>query len=66
MKDNVQSDPAPSSRREIADERFRSVFMHMAEGVTLNEITFDAKGQPVNYRILDVNPQFEQVTGMRP
>ena len=49
-----------------AEERFRSVFMHMAEGVAIHEVVFDSTGNAVNYRIVDVNPQYEQFTGLRP
>lgn len=49
-----------------ADERFYSVFMHMAEGVAIHEIIFDAAGRPVNYRILGVNPKYEHFTGLKP
>jgi two-component system, cell cycle sensor histidine kinase and response regulator CckA len=66
MKDLVEGNSAPTAPRDAANERYRSVFMHMAEGVALHEIIFDGAGQPVNYRILDVNPQYERFTGLRP
>ncbi len=43
---------------------FRALFMHMAEGVALHEITVDGAGKPAGYRILEVNPQYEQFMGM--
>ena len=43
---------------------FRALFMHMAEGVALHEITVDAAGRPAGYRIVEVNPQYEQFMGM--
>jgi len=46
-------------------ERFTALFEHMQEGVALHEVICDAKGRPTDYRILDVNPQFEQQTGLR-
>ncbi len=39
-------------------EVFRSLYLHMLEGVALHELICDADGKPVNYRILDANPQF--------
>ena len=36
----------------------------MQEGVALHELVLDANGQPVDYRILDVNPQYEKHTGL--
>ncbi|HEY5957226.1 MAG TPA: PAS domain-containing protein, partial [Polyangiaceae bacterium] len=46
-------------------ERFTSLFVHMHEGVAIHELVYDAAGEPIDYRILDVNPQFEAHTGLR-
>jgi two-component system, cell cycle sensor histidine kinase and response regulator CckA len=46
-------------------ERFTALFEHMHEGVALHEVTCDADGRPIDYRILDINPQYEQHTGLR-
>ena len=43
---------------------FRALFMHMAEGVALHEITVDGAGRPAGYRIVEVNPQYEQFMGL--
>src|SRR4029077_20349724 len=43
---------------------FRALFMHMAEGVALHEISLDEAGRPAGYRILEVNPQYEGFMGM--
>ncbi|MDD4870889.1 MAG: PAS domain S-box protein [Kiritimatiellae bacterium] len=48
------------------EEKFRSLFENMTEGMTLNEVIYDAKGKAVNYRIVDVNPAFEKHTGISP
>ena len=45
---------------------FRSLYEHMSEGVALHEVVLDENGRPVNYRILDVNPQYESFTGLAP
>jgi len=45
-------------------EAFRSVYLHMLEGVALHELICDASGCPINYRILDVNPQYDQYVGI--
>ncbi len=49
-----------------SEERYRSLFNSMAEGFALNEIICDSSGRPVNYRFLDANPAFEQLTGLKP
>ena len=43
---------------------FRSLYLHMVEAVALHELVCDEKGNPVNYRILDANPQFRRYFGI--
>ncbi|RXL69992.1 histidine kinase, partial [Citrobacter sp. AAK_AS5] len=38
----------------------------MAEGVALHEIVCNAQGEPVDYRLLDVNPAYGRQTGLLP
>lgn len=37
------------------------LFTHSNDGICLHELLYDNNGNPVNYRIIDVNPQFEQI-----
>ena len=37
----------------------------MNEGFGLHEMIFDDEGRPCDYRFLDVNPAFEQLTGLK-
>lgn len=48
-----------------SEEKFRSIFASMTEMVVLHELVCDEEGRPVNYRILDCNPAFTQITGIR-
>jgi signal transduction histidine kinase/PAS domain-containing protein len=48
-----------------SEEKFRSLFASMNEGVALHEVIYDKHGQPIDYRILDVNPVYESVTGLK-
>ncbi len=45
-------------------ERYRSLFERMAEGVTSCRMLFDDAGQPIDWIYLDVNPAFEELTGL--
>jgi PAS domain S-box-containing protein len=49
--------------REKSEEGFRSLFENMTEGVALHELVLNQKGEPVNYRILNINPRCETVLG---
>ena len=46
-------------------ERFSALFEHMPEGVALHELICDPDGRPIDYRILDVNEQYEKHTGLK-
>ena len=45
------------------EKRLSSLYDSMIEGLCLHELVYDDSGQPVNYRILDVNPQYETILG---
>ena len=49
----------------LSEERYRSLFEQMTEGFALHEIICDEQGQPCDYRFLDINPAFEQLTGLK-
>jgi PAS domain S-box-containing protein len=53
----------PGNTLEIG-QLFLSLFQHMAEGVALHEVVLDAAGSAINYRILDINPQYPYFTGL--
>ena len=48
-----------------SEERFRSLYSAMTEGVCLHEVIFDESVKAVDYRILDVNPSYEAITGIK-
>jgi PAS domain S-box-containing protein len=48
-----------------SEEKFRSIFVSMTEIVVLHELVFDEDDRPVNYRILDCNPAFTRIIGIR-
>lgn len=43
---------------EESERKFRTIFDTMSEGVALNEAIYDAAGEMVDYRVLEVNPAF--------
>ena len=48
-----------------SEERYRALFNSMIEGFALHEIICDEKGEPFDYRFLDINPAFEKLTGLK-
>ncbi|MGA4577275.1 PAS domain S-box protein [Limisphaera sp. VF-2] len=50
---------------EESEARFRSLFQGAGEMIVLHQLVRDADGRPVDYRILDCNPAFERIMGLR-
>ncbi|HKK00545.1 MAG TPA: EAL domain-containing protein, partial [Desulfuromonadales bacterium] len=48
-----------------SEERYRSLYSTMREGVALHQILYDEGGSAIDYRLLDVNPAFETIFGLR-
>ena len=48
-----------------SEERYHSLFESMTEGFALHEIIYDERGVPCDYRFLDINPKFEELTGLK-
>ncbi len=48
-----------------SEDRFHSLFSSMTEGVALHELAPDESGKPAEYRIVDVNPQYERLLGLK-
>lgn len=43
------------------EERFRLLFENMTEALAIDEIVCDALGNPVDWRVLDINPAYEKI-----
>ena len=54
-----------STTLQESELRYRTLFNAMTEGFALHEIICDESGEPVDFRFLDVNPAFEQLTGLK-
>lgn len=47
------------------EERYRSLVETMHQGLALHEMIYDASGRPIDYRFIEVNKSFEEMTGLR-
>ena len=52
-------------RATESEGRYRDLFHSMLDGYALHEMIYDSDGLPVDYRFLEVNPAFENLTGLR-
>ncbi|AUB37959.1 hypothetical protein COO91_03911 [Nostoc flagelliforme CCNUN1] len=48
-----------------SEERYRTLFELMEDGFCVIEMLFDANNTPIDYRFLEINPAFEQQTGLQ-
>ena len=59
MTERVQTEAA----LQESEARYRAIFENMAAACCVDEVIFE-NGQAVDYRILDINPAFERITGI--
>ncbi len=43
---------------------YQNLFVHMSNGFALHEMIFNEQGDAINYRFIEVNSVFEQMTGL--
>jgi len=55
-------DPA---RSQLSDATVRTLFETMHEGFAFHEVICNDAGEVIDYRYLDINPAFEQLTGLK-
>ncbi len=53
-----------AERLRDSENKFRTMFENMVEGVALHELIYDDSGRSIDYRILNVNPAYEKHTGL--
>lgn len=55
------------SRRQIeeSESKYRNLFEQMDQGVCLVEMIFNQDGTPKDYRFIEINPVFENQTGLK-
>jgi len=53
------------SARQLSEKRLASLYTNMTLGFVLNEAIYDGKGKMADFRILEVNAAFEQMTGVK-
>ena len=64
----IATDITDRKRAEISlkesEEKLKSLYSSMTEGVCLHEIIYDDSGKAFDYKIIDVNPAYEKITGL--
>ena len=62
--EDVTARKAAEDALRRSEGRFRGLFEAMTEGVALHEILRDEGGEPVDYRLVEVNPAYSTHTGI--
>ncbi|MBD2112603.1 MULTISPECIES: PAS domain-containing protein [Cyanophyceae] len=62
---NVTEQIQTAAALRQSEERYRTLFESIDEGFCVVEVLLDAHGTPSDYRVLEVNPMFEQQTGLQ-
>ncbi|EPR68471.1 multi-sensor signal transduction histidine kinase [Cyclobacterium qasimii M12-11B] len=44
---------------------YRSIFQNISNGFAFHEIILDKKGNPIDYKFIDINESFEKLTGLQ-
>lgn len=47
------------------DKRYARLLETMSDGFALHEVVVDEQGTPIDYRFLEINPAFEEMTGWK-
>lgn len=47
------------------EEKFRGIYAAMTEGLCLHDVIYDSAGKAQDYRIVDVNPAYESILGIK-
>jgi two-component system, cell cycle sensor histidine kinase and response regulator CckA len=48
----------------LSEERYRKLYTSINDGIALHEVIYDQSGSPINYKIIDVNPKYTEITNI--
>ena len=62
--EDISEQKAGEESLRRSEEKFRTLFQSMTEGVAMHEVVYGLDGKPTDYRIREVNPAYEAHTGL--
>lgn len=61
----LQATVRNTSDIEDSNNRYENIISNMSDGYAYHKIILDKKGEPVDYKFLDLNKRFEELTGLK-
>ena len=64
VKEDITQRKQVEDRLRESEAQYRSLYTSMSEGMALHQLVYDDAGEASDYRLLEVNPAFEAITGL--
>lgn len=65
LLDSLEDRNMAEAQLRVSEERFRSLYNSMNEGVALHRVVYEPAGKAVDYIIESVNPAYERILGLK-
>lgn len=62
---DITLDPSPQKPPDESEVKYRQLFDNLIHGFAIQEIICDEHGKPFDFRILEVNRRWEEITGAK-
>ena len=62
---DITLDQSPQEAPDESEVKYRQLFDHLIHGFAIQEIICDEHGKPCDFRILEVNRRWEEITGAK-
>ena len=62
---DITLDPSPQEAPDESEVKYRQLFDNLIHGFAIQEIICDEQGKPCDFRILEVNRRWEEITGAK-
>ena len=64
IEEKIISEKKLMSKLQDSEKKYRQLFNNSIVAISYHEMIYDEKGKPCDYRFLDVNTAFEEITGL--
>lgn len=62
---NISALKQSESEKEESRKKYQLLFEKITNGFALHKMIYDDKGKPSDYKFIEVNPEFERLTGLK-